>query len=234
MLLARETRTMRERWGTRSQLAVEDAAGNGWRLRGHGEFTFRVADATRLVESLEGELGCRRTAQVMNFLRDVIAERLGIEIGKVLAASADLRTGMAAVQRAARRHLEHDFADKGLELLELEVQTLLLPDAARGQIVDLPSSGEETTGGTAPPTPQRKTRIEFASEAEVGSLLPRINVQTLPAAEAGQEPELHARPETRDAPHPPAPTITCSGCGDDAPREAKFCPWCGKRLGEPA
>jgi membrane protease subunit (stomatin/prohibitin family) len=133
--------------------------------------------------------------------------------------------------RRARQQLMNDFDRYGLELIDVKLHALILPDRAHavwqrhtGTPDEPAGQGVEDTGERGPAL----TRVELASSAGVARLLPKMHIQTLPSDDGAS---AATSAENADVAGDEPTSGHCSGCEREAPAEAKFCPWCGQSLG---
>jgi membrane protease subunit (stomatin/prohibitin family) len=215
-LLAVNTRTLVKRWGTRTPMPVRVADGHTLELRAHGEYTMRVAAPSTLATVCLGEQGIRHSRRLEQVLRDLIATRLGTELERLADGLDTMRERLGQITQRARYHLEDDFSRCGMELLDLSVHGIVLPDAP-------PATGNGNVG-------KLLTRMQVLTVAEHPSTCSTANgasANGASAADAGQPGDGTDRPDGTPAERLRA----CPHCDRPAPESARFCPSCGQLVG---
>ncbi len=125
---------MDQRWGTRQPIMVRDPDFGVVRLRGFGKFSYRVVDASLLINTLVGTQGKLTTAEIIDFLRDNIVSG----ISEVLATSniplLDMPAKMSQLSAVARVKLGDQFTQLGLELTQLLINSISPPEEVQRAI----------------------------------------------------------------------------------------------------
>lgn len=123
-----------QRWGTRQPIMVRDPDFGVVRLRGFGKFSYRVVDASLLINTLVGTQGKLTTVEIIDFLRDNIVSG----ISEVLATSniplLDMPAKMSQLSAVARVKLGDQFTQLGLELTQLLINSISPPEEVQRAI----------------------------------------------------------------------------------------------------
>jgi membrane protease subunit (stomatin/prohibitin family) len=123
-----------QRWGTRQPIMVRDQDFGVVRLRGFGKFSYRVVDASLLINTLVGTQGKLTTTEIIDFLRDNIVSG----ISEVLATSniplLDMPAKMSQLSAVARVKLGDQFTQLGLELTQLLINSISPPEEVQRAI----------------------------------------------------------------------------------------------------
>jgi len=123
-----------QRWGTRQPIMVRDPDFGVVRLRGFGKFSYRVVDASLLINTLVGTQGKLSTTEIIDFLRDNIVSG----ITEVLATSniplLDMPAKMSQLSAIARVKLGDQFTQLGLELTQLLINSISPPEEVQQAI----------------------------------------------------------------------------------------------------
>ncbi|MCY2976430.1 MAG: SPFH domain-containing protein [Planctomycetota bacterium] len=126
---------MDQRWGTRQPIMVRDPDFGVVRLRGFGKFSYRVVDASLLINTLVGTQGKLTTVEIIDFLRDNIVSG----ISEVLATSniplLDMPAKMSQLSAVARVKLGDQFTQLGLELTQLLINSISPPEEVQ-RVID--------------------------------------------------------------------------------------------------
>lgn len=124
------------KWGTKDPILLRDPAMGGLpiNLRAFGKFSMRVADPQLFVNAVVGTRGMVTTAMVVDYLRDIIASDLrdiiGTNFNDVFALPSLTKEIQAAVKAAAAT----DFAQQGLELVNIVLGSISLPEEVQKKI----------------------------------------------------------------------------------------------------
>ncbi|MGD8394021.1 MAG: SPFH domain-containing protein [Candidatus Eiseniibacteriota bacterium] len=132
-LLVLNTRTLVKRWGTRNPMSVHDPAGRTLDLRAHGAYALRVTSPAILGTVCLGQQSIRHNRRLEHVLRDLIVGRLAAELERFADHPDTMQAELGQVTQRARRRLETDFARCGLELGDLSLHGIVLPDPPDGE-----------------------------------------------------------------------------------------------------
>jgi membrane protease subunit (stomatin/prohibitin family) len=123
-----------QKWGTKQPIAFRDREFGVVRLRSFGKFSFRVFDAPLLVNTLVGTQGKYTTEEVTSYLRDLIVARLADVLGSVQTGILDLPGQYDAIAAATRARVAEEFAQYGLELVDLFINAITPPEEVQRAI----------------------------------------------------------------------------------------------------
>ncbi len=135
-----------QKWGTRQPILLRDAEFGPIRLRGYGKYSFRVADATVLINTLVGTQGKFSTEEIASYLRDVIVAGITDLLGTLQLNILDMPARFDEIATAARAKVADSFRNYGLELVDFfigavtppaEVQAAIDARASMGAIGDM-------------------------------------------------------------------------------------------------
>ena len=116
------------RWGTRDPVAFRDRELGLVRLRAFGAYTMRVTQPLLFLNSLVGTQGAFGTADVEDYLREVIVSRLNDFLGEELDSLLDLPRRYDEMGVAVRERLSADFSKYGAELIDLLINRITPPE----------------------------------------------------------------------------------------------------------
>ncbi|MFK7735572.1 MAG: SPFH domain-containing protein [Pirellulaceae bacterium] len=123
-----------QRWGTRAPITMKDPDFGIVRLRGFGKFSFRVADASLLINEVVGTQGKVTTEEVTSYLRDLLMSGLA----DLLATSGVGLLQMAAkfdeLSAAAKLKIGEKFESLGLELTDFVINNISPPEEVQKAI----------------------------------------------------------------------------------------------------
>ncbi|HVP38208.1 MAG TPA: SPFH domain-containing protein [Candidatus Saccharimonadales bacterium] len=220
------------RWGTKNPVAFRDKDLGLVRLRGFGVYTLRVGDPVLFVNTLMGARGTLNSAEVSDYLCDVIVARLNDLLGETFTSILDLPAGYEALAAKVKNAVHEDFAKYGIELVDVFVNSVTPPDEVQkmldersglGAVGNLDNflkyeaakalGGSAQGGGMAATAAQAGMGVGVG--AGVGAALPAMLAQSMQARPEGAAVSLAA---------------VCGACAGAVPAGSKYCPQCGTAL----
>jgi membrane protease subunit (stomatin/prohibitin family) len=130
-----------QKWGTKEPVPFRDSDLGYVQLRAFGAFTMRVKDPLLFVNTLVAGRGRFTTADIGNFLRDVIVSRLNDLLGEVLKSIFDLARMYDEIASAAKLRMADDFAKYGIELQDFYINAITPPEEVQKAINERASMG---------------------------------------------------------------------------------------------
>jgi membrane protease subunit (stomatin/prohibitin family) len=124
------------KWGTKDPILLRDPAMGGLpiNLRAFGKFSMRVADPQLFVTSIVGTRGFVATSTIVDYLRDLIASNLRDIIGTNFNDVFALPSLTKEIEAAVKAATATDFAQQGLELVNIVVGSISLPEEVQRKI----------------------------------------------------------------------------------------------------
>ena len=116
------------RWGTKAPLMTTDRELGPVRLRAFGTFAVRVSDPEAFVRELVGSNASFSIDQISDQLRDLVVARFSDTLGEHSTSVLALASQYDDLGRTAAARLAPDLARFGLELTQMIVESIALPD----------------------------------------------------------------------------------------------------------
>jgi membrane protease subunit (stomatin/prohibitin family) len=171
------------KWGTKTPVIARDPEFGPVRLRAFGTYAIRVADPARFLAEIVGTDGSFTTEEISDQIRDVIVQ----EVSRALAASGlpvlDMAANTAALSDRVAGEIAPTLAGYGLELAELYVESVSLPQAVAAALDDHTTAGiarrparavpESGPASPPPPPPEAETVWHVAEGGEARGPYPR-------------------------------------------------------------
>ncbi|MDP8222403.1 MAG: SPFH domain-containing protein [Candidatus Lernaella stagnicola] len=129
------------KWGTKEPVPFKDSELGYVQLRAFGSYTMRVADPLLFVNTLVAGRGRYGTADIANFLRDIIISRLNDILGEALDTVFLLAALYDELAAAAKVRMGEDFAKFGLELMDFYINAITPPEEVQKAINERASMG---------------------------------------------------------------------------------------------
>ena len=218
-----------QRWGTATPITIRDKEYGAVRLRGYGIYSYRVADPRAFYTNVSGTRDIYRVADLEGQLRETIVARMTDTFANSDVPFLDMAAHQATLAQKIADHASPSFKALGLELNQLIVENLSLPDELQ-KILDqrigmnmVGDLGRYAQFEAAQAIPIAAANEGGAAGVGVGLGAGITMAQTMmnamkPAAPSGGAPSGSSSADTK----------FCVECGHAIPRSAKFCPDCGK------
>lgn len=116
------------KWGTKNPIMLRDPEFGPVRLRAFGSFAFRVAEAGRFVAEIVGTQGHFRADDIGATLRDLVTARWADALGEAGVPALDLAAKQDDLGAALLGRIQPEFAGYGLEITQLLVENVSLPE----------------------------------------------------------------------------------------------------------
>ena len=123
-----------QKWGTRQPITFRDAEFGMVRLRSFGKYSFRVADAALLVNTLVGTQGKYTTDEATSYLKDLIVARMTDLLGTLGISLLDLPARYDEIAAGTRAKVAEEFSKYGLELVDFFINAITPPDEVQKAI----------------------------------------------------------------------------------------------------
>jgi membrane protease subunit (stomatin/prohibitin family) len=122
------------RWGTKDPVAFKDRELGLVRLRAFGAFTIKVTEPLLFVNSLVGTQGVFSTADVEDYLREVVVSRFNDYLGENVDSLVELPQRYDEMATAVRERLEADFGKYGIALGDFLIGRITPPEDVQRHI----------------------------------------------------------------------------------------------------
>ncbi|MGD0363419.1 MAG: SPFH domain-containing protein [Bryobacteraceae bacterium] len=215
-----------QRWGTATPITIRDKEYGAVRLRGYGIYSYRVADPRAFFTGVSGTRDVYRVADLEGQLRETIVARMTDTFANSQMPFLDMAANQSALAQKITEQVSPAFKALGLELNQLIVENLSLPDELQ-KILDqrigmnmVGDLGRYAQFQAAQAIPIAAANEGGAAGVGVGLGAGLTMAQTMMNA---MKPASAAPPAAASA-----DTKFCLECGHAIPRAAKFCSECGK------
>lgn len=116
------------KWGTKSPVMTRDPELGAIRLRAYGTYAMRVRDAESFVRELVGANSSFTVGQISDQVRDMVASRFGELLGEKPIPVLQLAANYRELGELATEKMAPELARLGVELTQLVVESIALPD----------------------------------------------------------------------------------------------------------
>lgn len=121
-------------WGTATPLLFRDSELKAVHVRAHGVFSLRLGDPKTFLRTIVGTKGFENTYAVEQFVRRIIVSRFAKVMSHVLDTVLDLPAHYDDIGVQLKKAVRDDLAQYGLELVDLLVEAISVPDEVQDMI----------------------------------------------------------------------------------------------------
>jgi membrane protease subunit (stomatin/prohibitin family) len=215
------------KWGTRHPVTFKDSKLGLIRLRGFGAFTIRIDEPILFLNSIVGRQARYTTADIQDYLRDLIIARLNDLLGEKLDTILDLPAQYTELAAQFKELVRIEFEKYGLALVDFYISSITPPEEV-SQMIDQ-RSGLEAVGDL-----DKFLKFEMAKGLGVSNGMASAGSGMGMAAGVGMMmPAMLSKvfaPEQTELKREPIPTITCPKCHTDTPEQSRYCYRCGHMM----
>jgi membrane protease subunit (stomatin/prohibitin family) len=223
------------RWGTKDPVAFKDNEFGLIRLRAFGTFTMQVTQPLLFINTLVGTQGSFETANVEDYLREIIVSRLNDFLGETVDSLVNLPKYYDEMAVAVKTRLTEDFRKYGMEMVDFYVNRITPPEdvqkmiderSGMAAVGDLDSflkykaakalGDAATSGGVAGGS--AAAGMGLGVGAGLGMMIPGMLYKVIGNGELTPE-KVAAKG-----------TVNCPACHGEVPIGSRFCPHCGHQL----
>ncbi len=226
-----------QRWGTETPITIRDKEFGAVRVRGFGNYAYKIADPKTFYQELSGTRDLYQVADLDGQLRTMIVSCLTDTLAQSSLPFLDMAANQIELGLKVTDHLKPVFAKLGLSLETFVVASLSLPEELQHVLDD--RIGMTMVGDLGRYTKFQTARSLPIAAANQGGGLAGAGVglgagltmaQNMMNALNPDAPSGSGNAPTAVAVEPGQPgieTLYCIHCGRPVPKQAKFCAQCG-------
>jgi len=201
-----------------------------------GMYSFRVADAGKFLKEVSGTRGTLATNDLSNTLRSYIVQHLKDAVSESKTSFFEMQGNLLEFAELVKQSVIGKFNSLGLDLVELSVEALILPEELRKAYQE---GAQINLMGGMDRYVKRRTldAMNTAAANEGGGSFAGMGAGLGAGAAIGNmmgnvfSGQMNQQPPQYNPYSNANQEITCTGCNAKAPSGTKFCPNCGKSLG---
>lgn len=212
------------KWGTTNPIMMRDSDFGLIRLRGFGNFSFRVALPAVFMRELFGTVKLFTTEDIENYLKNIVLSTLTDLLGECKIPALDLASQYLELGDTARDLAKAKFTELGLECTNVFIQNLSLPPEVEKAL------DERTTLGVLGDKMGQYAQYHAANAMRDAAKQPGGMAGGGIGMGAGMAMGGMMAKSFADATDD-AQTEKCSKCGAQVEKGLKFCPECGTATG---
>ena len=214
------------KWGTRDPVAFKDSELGLIRLRAFGIFNVRVIQPLLFVNSLIGTMSAFTTANIEEYLGQVIVSRLNDFMGENLDTILNLPGKYDEWAEGLQERLIKDFSKFGLGLTSLYINSITPPQEVQKMMDDKSKMGLFDDMN-------KLMQLKAASAMEKAAENPGTAGQGMGMGLGFMMPGMISNMfdnKISGKSAPVANTQQCPDCKQNVPGDAGFCPYCGHQI----
>ncbi len=117
-----------QKWGTVNPILVRDKDYGAVRIRGFGNYSFRVDDAYVFMQNLSGTNTSFNTSQITDYLRSMVVSGISDAIGESKIPVLDMAANLQELSNMVEKKMVEEFKAIGLELTNFVFESFSLPE----------------------------------------------------------------------------------------------------------
>lgn len=126
-------------WGTKNPIIMRDKEFDMIRIRGFGNYSFRIIDVKKFMEEVYGTQRKTETKDIVEYLTSFIVEGFSITMGKSNISILDLPTKYREIGENTRKEANEKAKNIGIEFSNIIIENISLPEEVE-KIIDEKSS----------------------------------------------------------------------------------------------
>jgi len=218
-----------ERWGTSNPITMRDKDFGTIRIRGYGNYAFKVEDPAKFFKELSGTNSTFTTEDITQYLKSVIVSSISDTIAESKISALDIASNLLEFSKVATETLTEDFSNLGLKLTKLVIENISFPEEVEKAIDTRSSMGVLSDKMDTFVKYQSAHAIREAASNQSGGA--GIGTQFGAGLALGEmlkqtmSPNVVAETKSDDA-----DKKYCPKCGAANLKNAKFCSECGGKM----
>ncbi len=247
-----------QKWGTVNPILVRDKDYGAVRIRGFGNYSFKVDDAYVFMNNLSGTNPTFDTSRITDYLRSMVVSGISDAIGESKIPVLDMAANLQELSRIVESKVAGEFKEIGLQLTNFVFESFSLPEELEKALDKNTSLGMMRNNMDVYTQMETLEAMKKAAEnpGMAGSTMGagmglgmgmglgnmfanNMNNQMQPNQQGGAGAVnktcpacgavLHGNPKfCPECGQNLKPT--CPNCGTEVKANAKFCPECGSKL----
>ena len=115
------------KWGTMNPIIIRDKDYGAVRVRGYGSYSFKVKDAYVFMQELSGTNSSYETGDIVEWLKSMLVTGISDAIGESKIPILDMAGNLVELGNIVKKSLEEDFEKIGIELVKFNFENFSMP-----------------------------------------------------------------------------------------------------------
>lgn len=215
-----------QKWGTSNPITMRDKDFGTIRIRGYGNYAFRVEEPKTFLKELFGTNSTFTTADISSYLKSIIVSSLSDTIAESKVSALDIASNLTEFSTSATEALSESFTNLGLKLTKLVIENISFPEEVEKAIDTRSSMGVLSDSMDTFVKYQSAHAIRDAAKNQgtagigtqlgTGVAIGEMMKESLKSSNSASKQESEGK--------------FCPSCGAKNPKTAKFCVECGSKL----
>ena len=220
-----------QKWGTTNPITMRDKEFGSIRIRGYGNFAFRVNDPVVFLKELFGTTSSYKTQDITEYLKSILVAGISDTIAESKISALDLACNLLEFNKVATNQVGAQFENLGLKLSNLIIENISFPEAVEKAIDTQSTMGvmknsmdtyvKYKTAEAIGEAAKNPGMAGMGSQLGAGMAIGEVIKDTLKSATGTTSQQVTPAEKTK----------FCPECGAKNPTRAKFCVDCGNKLG---
>lgn len=225
-----------QKWGTVNPILVRDKDYGAVRIRGFGNYSFRVDDAYVFMQNLSGTNTSFNTSQITDYLRSMVVSGISDAIGESKIPVLDMAANLQELSNMVEKKMVEEFKAIGLELTNFVFESFSLPEELEKAL------DKNTTLGMFRNNMDVYTQMETLEAMKEAAKNPGAAGGTMGAGMglgmgmglgnifANNMQQMHQMNQNQASQPRQNNVKVCPHCNTELHGNPKFCPNCGQSL----
>ena len=217
-----------QRWGTSNPITMRDRDFGTIRIRGYGNYAFKVENPEVFMKELFGTNSTFSTDDINSYLKSIIVSSISDTIAESKISALDIASNLIEFSKVAQESLAETFSNLGLQLTKLVIENISFPEEVEKAI--------DTRSSMGVLSDKMDTFVKYQSANAIRDAAQNPGTAGL-GAQLGTGFALgEMMKKSLDTSPTPAQTEDdskfCPSCGAKNPKNAKFCVECGAKVAQ--
>jgi len=217
-----------QRWGTSNPITMRDKDFGTIRLRGYGNYAFKVDNAELFLKELFGTNSTFTTDDIASYLKSIIVSSISDTIAESKISALDIASNLIEFSKVATETLSESFSNLGLKLTKLVIENISFPEEVEKAIDTRSSMGvlsdkmdtfvKYQSANAIRDAAKNQGTTGVGTQLGTGLALGEIMKESIKSTSKSENANTDVK--------------YCPSCGVANPKGAKFCVECGGKLSE--
>ena len=216
------------KWGTSNPITMRDKDFGTIRLRGYGNYAFKVDDASVFMKELFGTNNVYTTEDIASYLKSIVVSSISDTIAESKISALDIASNLLEFSQVASETLANTFSSLGLKLTNLVIENISFPEEVEKAIDTRSSMGvlsdkmdtfvKYQSANAIRDAAQNQGISGLGAQIGAGTALGEIMKESLRSSKKAESENEEKK--------------FCPSCGSVNQKSAKFCIECGEKLSQ--
>jgi len=238
------TQFINQKWGTVNPIMMRDKDFGAVKVRGFGNYSFKVDDPFKFLTELSGVSTTFAANEITDYLRSKMLMGVTASIGESQVSALDMAANLIALSKSTEDHIKPMFADLGIGLTRFVFESFSLPEElSKAMMANTAMGMQRQNFDMTLANRQMDVMGKAASNPGTGGIMQPMmgmgmglgmgnmmgNMMGQGMQNVGSFGGQGFGPDAQSqAPMGASPASTCPHCNKPVKANARFCGECGK------